>query len=50
MKYWIGQPNTFYQLNMDKTHLRNGVLIYLATVDRKFAIIGDAGYKQRCAC
>jgi uncharacterized membrane protein len=33
----------FYQLDMDKTKLRNGVLIYLATVDRKFAIIGDAG-------
>jgi uncharacterized membrane protein len=28
---------------MHKTKLRNGVLIYLATVDRKFAIIGDAG-------
>src|ERR1700760_4426065 len=33
----------FAQLGMDKTKLRNGVLIYLATVDRKFAIIGDAG-------
>lgn len=36
----------FYQLNMDKTKLRNGVLIYLATVDRKFAIIGDAGINK----
>jgi uncharacterized membrane protein len=36
----------FYQLDMDKTKLRNGVLIYLATVDRKFAIIGDAGINQ----
>lgn len=33
----------FSQLGMDKTKLRNGVLIYVATVDRKFAIIGDAG-------
>lgn len=33
----------FYQLDMDKTRLRHGVLIYLATVDRKFAIIGDVG-------
>jgi uncharacterized membrane protein len=33
----------FYRLGMDKTRLRNGVLIYLATVDRKFAIIGDKG-------
>ncbi|RVT98277.1 TPM domain-containing protein [Mucilaginibacter limnophilus] len=37
----------FYQLNMDKTRLRNGVLIYLATVDRKFAIIGDAGINRQ---
>ncbi|RYY34768.1 MAG: TPM domain-containing protein [Sphingobacteriaceae bacterium] len=37
----------FYQLNMDKTKLRNGVLIYLATVDRKFAIIGDAGINKQ---
>ncbi len=36
----------FYQLNMDKTKLRHGVLIYVATVDRKFAIIGDAGINK----
>jgi uncharacterized membrane protein len=36
----------FYQLNMQKTRLRNGVLIYVATVDRKFAIIGDAGINK----
>ncbi|PJJ84014.1 TPM domain-containing protein [Mucilaginibacter auburnensis] len=36
----------FYQLSMEKTKLRNGVLIYLATVDRKFAIIGDAGINK----
>ncbi|TFF38584.1 TPM domain-containing protein [Mucilaginibacter psychrotolerans] len=36
----------FTQLGMDKTKLRNGVLIYVATVDRKFAIIGDAGINQ----
>jgi uncharacterized membrane protein len=33
----------FKSLKMHKTALRNGVLIYLSTVDRKFAIIGDAG-------
>jgi uncharacterized membrane protein len=33
----------FTQLEMHKTKLRNGVLIYVATVDRKFAIIGDSG-------
>jgi uncharacterized membrane protein len=36
----------FYKLDMDKTKLRNGVLIYVAVVDRKFAIIGDAGINQ----
>jgi uncharacterized membrane protein len=33
----------FYELGMDKTSLHNGVLIYLATEDHKFAIIGDRG-------
>ncbi|MDR6941578.1 TPM domain-containing protein [Mucilaginibacter pocheonensis] len=36
----------FHQLNMHKTKLRHGVLIYVATVDRKFAIIGDAGINK----
>jgi len=33
----------FSKLGMDKTSLRNGVLIYLAYEDHKFAIIGDKG-------
>lgn len=33
----------FEKLNMHKTRLRNGVLIYLAVRNRKFAIIGDTG-------
>lgn len=33
----------FKSLKMHETALRNGVLIYLSTSDRKFAIIGDAG-------
>lgn len=33
----------FEALGMNRTELRNGVLIYLAFADRKFAIIGDAG-------
>ncbi len=33
----------FAALKMHKTVSRNGVLIYLSTDDRKFAIIGDAG-------
>ncbi|MES2417009.1 MAG: TPM domain-containing protein [Bacteroidota bacterium] len=33
----------FAELSMDKTAQHNGVLIYLAYADRKFAIIGDKG-------
>jgi len=37
----------FSKLGMEKTELRNGVLIYVALNDRKFAIIGDAGIHAR---
>lgn len=33
----------FHELGMNETKLHNGVLIYLATEDHKFAIIGDKG-------
>ena len=33
----------FQHLGMTRTKARNGVLIYLATEDRKFAILGDEG-------
>ena len=33
----------FTKLEMEKTDNRNGVLIYLAVKNRKFAIIGDTG-------
>ena len=36
----------FHQLDMHKTKHRNGVLVYVAVVDRKFAIIGDAGINK----
>ena len=36
----------FTKLGMDKTELRNGVLIYLAYGDKKFAIIGDKGINE----
>ncbi len=36
----------FKELGMDKTVQRNGVLIYLANKDRKFAIIGDKGINR----
>ncbi|WP_219224456.1 TPM domain-containing protein [Pedobacter antarcticus] len=37
----------FSKLEMDKTVLHNGVLIYLAYVDHKFAIIGDKGIHRK---
>ena len=33
----------FKRLKLNETKLRNGVLIYLAVRDRKFAILGDEG-------
>ena len=36
----------FKKLDMHKTKDRNGVLIYLSTKDRKFAIIGDVGINK----
>jgi uncharacterized membrane protein len=39
----------FNKLGMQHTKHRHGVLIYLATVDRKFAIIGDKGINKKVA-
>jgi uncharacterized membrane protein len=36
----------FYKLKMQNTQLKNGVLIYVAVKDKKFAIIGDAGINK----
>ena len=33
----------FADLGMHRTDLKNGVLFYLATDDRKFAVLGDKG-------
>src|ERR1700739_81780 len=33
----------FHHLQLHEKHHRNGVLIYLATKERKFAIVGDEG-------
>jgi uncharacterized membrane protein len=41
--------NYFKKLGMDKTAQRNGVLIYIATDDHQFAIIGDAGINRLVA-
>lgn len=37
----------FQKLDMHKTDLRNGVMIYLAIEDQRFAIIGDKEIHQR---
>jgi uncharacterized membrane protein len=37
----------FKKLGMHKTDERNGVLFYLAVMDKKFAIIGDAGINAK---
>jgi len=37
----------FHHLGMDRTALHNGVLIYLATDDHQFAIIGDRGIDEK---
>src|SRR5690606_19502145 len=37
----------FQRLGMDKTASRNGVLIYIATDDHQFAIIGDTGIHEK---
>ncbi|MBW3517754.1 TPM domain-containing protein [Flavobacterium sp. NKUCC04_CG] len=37
----------FFDLNMDKTAERNGVLFYLAIEDKSFVIIGDEGIDKK---
>ncbi|HNW75960.1 MAG TPA: TPM domain-containing protein [Bacteroidales bacterium] len=37
----------FKQLKMHETEQRNGVLIYLAIKNRRFAVIGDIGINQQ---
>ena len=36
----------FYDLKMNRTAARNGILFYLAIKDRKFAVIGDEGINK----
>ena len=38
--------NLFLHLEMDKTELHNGVLIYVAVNEHKFAIVGDTGINE----
>ncbi len=37
----------FKILNMDETEAKNGVLIYIAVLDKQFAIIGDKGINNK---
>lgn len=37
----------FYQLQMDRTASRNGVLLYLAMEDHQLAVFGDEGIHQK---
>jgi uncharacterized membrane protein len=37
----------FEELGMGNTDLRNGVLVYLAVDDKKFAVIGDKGINEK---
>ena len=36
----------FFELKMNETQLQNGVLIYVAVQDKKFAICGDKGINE----
>ena len=44
---YVEATRVFQMLGMQKTRHRNGVLIYLATADRRFAIVGDEGIHRR---
>lgn len=37
----------FHDLEMDQTEARNGVILYIATKDRKIAIFGDEGISSQ---
>lgn len=37
----------FQRIGMTKTSERNGVLIFLATHDKKFAVLGDVGINEK---
>ncbi len=37
----------FQRIGMTKTDQRNGVMIYLATHDKKFAVLGDVGINEK---
>ena len=44
--YGYGQK-VFQRIGMTKTAQRNGVLIFLATKDKKFVVLGDVGINEK---
>jgi uncharacterized membrane protein len=38
---------TFERLGMTKTHLRNGVLLFIASEESRFVILGDKGIDEK---
>jgi uncharacterized membrane protein len=44
----VAAQQAFFRLGMDRTTMRNGVLIYVAPRVRKFAIIGDKAVHEKC--
>jgi uncharacterized membrane protein len=43
-----GAVEAFERLGMAKTRERNGVLVFVAPLSRRFAILGDAGIHEKC--
>jgi uncharacterized membrane protein len=44
----LAAQEAFLRMGMDRTKMRNGVLIYVAPRVRKFAIIGDQAVHAQC--
>jgi len=38
----------FARLGMEKTRLRNGVLVFFAPKSQRFAVVGDSGIHEKC--
>jgi uncharacterized membrane protein len=38
----------FHRMRMDRTALRNGVLLFIAPESQSFAIVGDQGIHEKC--
>ncbi len=43
----VAASSVFHRLKMNETVLHNGILFYLALVDKKFAVYADEGLYQR---